>query len=115
MTINATLQHCTFEDLFKGECDPDSRRIIEDYLRGFAQPNDEGKCIKCGKVQGGLMSLLLGGFEYGLVHGEGRCSGCGWPARANHYIKDAEGKTIMRFRIILQYHPDSVTTKGEAP
>lgn len=103
------IDHCKFESLLKGDCDEDLRKSISDYLSVFAEPNDDGKCLKCGTVQGGLMSVILGGFVYGLQHGEGRCSKCGWPGRANHYFKDKDGKDIGSINIILQYHPDVVT------
>jgi hypothetical protein len=74
---------------------------------------DKQPCINCGKLlNGGLTSFLLGeggGFEWGLVHGEGHCAACRWPARAYHFIKDAGGKDVMTLRnVILQYHPDFV-------
>jgi hypothetical protein len=103
-----SVEHCRFEDLLKGDCDAETRQLIENYLEPFAKPADEGKCLKCGTVQGGLMAAILGGFTYGLQHGEGRCSKCHWPARANHYLKDKDGKGFGSMRIILQYHPDYV-------
>jgi hypothetical protein len=103
------IEHCTFEDLLKGDCPVEIRQAITDYLAAFAKPTEDGKCLKCGTVQGGLMAALIGGFQYGLVHGEGRCTKCDWPGRANHYFKDATGKEIGSLRVILQYHPDLVT------
>ena len=97
-----------FDDVLKGGCDEKTRSVIEEYLSHFAKPDDEGHCLKCGTVQGGLMAAILGGFTYGLVHGEGYCSKCHWPARANHYFKDADGKEIGYMTVILQYHPDFV-------
>lgn len=91
----------------KGEDTTELRAAIEAYLKPFAKPNDEGKCLSCGTVQ--LMAALLGGFTYGLVHGEGYCSKCKWPGRANHYFKDKNGEDIGSMRMILQYHPDVVT------
>jgi hypothetical protein len=108
MTPLADVKRCTFEDVLKGELDADMRRIFDDYFASFAKPTDDGSCIKCGLVQGGLMAAIMGGFEYGLAHGEGRCSKCGWPGRANHYFKDKDGKELGSLRIILQYHPDLV-------
>ena len=49
-----------------------------------------------------------GGFEWGLVHGEGHCRFCRWPARVHHFIKDASGKDLISARnIVLQYHPSA--------
>ena len=75
---------------------------------------DDQPCINCGKpLLGGVSSFWNGGgFKWGLVHGEGQCSECGWPARMYHFIKDAAGDDLVTLRnILLQYHPDFV----EAP
>jgi hypothetical protein len=97
---------------------------LDKYFECFAQPPFEvaadGKneigdcpCLKCGKPLLGLTSFILGGgFTWGLAHGEGFCAECRWPARAYHFIKDAEGKDLITIRnVILQYHPDFVETR----
>jgi hypothetical protein len=99
----------TFANMLKGECDDETKKLFDEYFSHFVVPEEEGKCLKCGTVQGGLMAALLGGFTYDLQHGEGHCSKCHWPARANHYFKDKDGKAIGSMRMILQYHPDFVT------
>ena len=111
MSTESIIERATFANMLKGECDEDTRKIFEEYFSHFALPTVEGKCLKCGTVQGGLMAALLGGFTYGLVHGEGRCSKCNWPGRANHYFKDKDGKEIGSLRMILQYHPDFVNER----
>jgi len=113
----AAIEHCSFDKLFHTKDgsppDPNVQAAIDKYLAPFAVPAEEGKCLRCGSIQGGLMGAILGGFTYGIQHGEGWCSNCNWPARANHYIKDASGKTILTLRAILQYHPDVVVQKQE--
>jgi hypothetical protein len=98
---------------------------LDRYFEAFAQPamvERDGKnilgnqpCLKCDEpLADGIMSLLRGkgGFEWGLVHGEGHCRECGWPARAYHFIKDAEGGDLVTLRnVILQYHPDFVSAR----
>jgi hypothetical protein len=103
------VQRASFETMLKGECDADTQTIFDEYFSHFVVPNDEGKCFKCGTVQAGLMAALIGGFVYDLQHGEGHCSKCHWPARANHYFKDRNGKELGSMQMILQYHPDFVT------
>ena len=78
-----------------------------EYLKIFVAPDEEKRCICCDKLLGGL----LGTFEYGLAHGEGKCSECGYPARANHYVEIPDlGE--MSFVNILQYHPDQLKPRG---
>lgn len=93
---------------------------LDEYFAPFAAIPFEGEgenrqvgkieCVKCGTIQNpGLMGLIVGGFEWGLAHGEGRCSKCGWPARAHHWVKDASGETFLTLRgFVVQYHPDFV-------
>lgn len=98
---------------------------LDTYFEVFAQPEItlvDGKkhlgdqpCLKCDEpLAGGLKSFLLGkgGFTWGLAHGAGFCQNCRWPARAHHFIKDADGDDVVTLRnFILQYHPDYVTEK----
>lgn len=121
--INA--RHCTPGDIgleFKDRCEPELRRSIEDYLSHFAAPklkgeNGEHLCLKCNEPLLGFMAALFGkgGFEWGLVHGEGFCRNCHWPARAYHSIKDKDGSTLCSLRnVVLQYHPDFVEARKPA-
>lgn len=112
MKTNVEVEHAKFEDFFsfkEGMENEALRAAINKYLEPFAKPAEDGKCLKCRTVQGGLMG---GGFRYGIAHGEGRCSKCGWPGRANHYPKDENGEDFARLTIILQYHPDFVEEKS---
>jgi len=81
---------------------------IDEYLESFAQPTQDMKCLKCGTAQTGLLASCLGGFEWGIVNGEGRCSACGWPGRAIHRIPD-----VGELDMLLQYHPDCVDQNPE--
>jgi hypothetical protein len=109
--VSNSVPRMTPEKLLNGleTLDLDAQIALREYFSMFAEPNEEGKCLKCGKVQGGMMAALLGGFEYGLQHGEGRCGSCGWPGRACHYPKTEDGKEIFSLQdFILQYHPSVV-------
>jgi hypothetical protein len=82
---------------------------IERYLAGFVQSKD---CICCGTTQAGLFGAFFGGFQLGIVHGEGECGTCGYPARILHEIKDADGKIIFSVtNFLLQYHPSVLELK----
>lgn len=79
-------------------------QAIDQYLAIFAQPTPEMKCLKCGTPQTGLMAaMLLNGFQWGLVNGEGACATCDWPGRGIHRIPE-----IGTLNMVLQYHPDCV-------
>ena len=81
---------------------------LDDYLKIFACPSDAQAektrypCLKCGE--------LYAGFHWGIQHGTGSCSKCGWPARAYHFVTDETG-TEVRISMVLQYHPDGVVRK----
>jgi hypothetical protein len=92
--LRTTVKYAELEDLrleiTKG-ADTTLAEDVRAYLRHFAQhPRDvDGKfisghpCIGCGENLGGSLTdqlLTLGGFEWGLVHGQGHCRNCGWPA-----------------------------------
>jgi hypothetical protein len=102
----ANLRPCDWTDLLRlkdgGAMDAGDEQALNDYLGHFLPPSD--KCVSCGAVQAGLMGALLGGFVYGLAHGEGACGRCGYPARANHY----DFGPIKSFHGILQYHPSGL-------
>jgi hypothetical protein len=131
-TMPATVAKLDWRTLInaKPETPQETIDALDKYFGVFAQPNMEQRdgvnilgdqpCLKCDEpLAGGLAEYFLskGGFEWGLVHGEGHCRGCHWPARAHHFIKDADGKDVVTLRnVILQYHPDyvSVRRKGAA-
>ncbi len=75
---------------------------INRYAEQFAA-TENGGCV-CGVRLGGL----LGMFTYGIAHGEGRCSACGHPARANHYVAVAGTPKAFSWVQPLPYHPDLV-------
>lgn len=106
----ANLPRLTTDDLFhiSGEEDKIScfTSNVDEYLADFVK-TDNGRCICCGASIGGV----FGSFTYGYAHGEGFCSKCSYPCRANHYIKDDNGKEILKFEAILQYHPSGLSIK----
>lgn len=118
---------CTAADLFDitGADDAPEGYLesIDAYLSNFAAPiyttsgGGETKyqtCLHCD----GLLGGMFGGFEWGICHGEGHCGFCGWPARAHHFAKDADGKELFTLRnYALQYLPDAdaeAVAKAEA-
>lgn len=115
---------CAVEDLFTHEpLTPEQEGIIQgyrDYLKDFAAPVVvEGKrfCHNCGGEFNGLLSTLgltsHVAFEWGLTHGEGRCSGCGWPMRGHHYAKTETGEQLFTLRNFpLAYMPEHVERRG---
>ena len=114
--------HCTTLDMAapKVNATPEFLAACDKYFYNFAKPivQQEGEkallCFHCGEALTGLMSMILGsgGFEWGIVHGEGRCAGCHWPARANHYAKKEDGTELFTLTgFVLCYHPDNVEMK----
>jgi hypothetical protein len=111
--LRRTVPHLQLEDI--AEVKPGMTKENEEDLRAyfshFAKPSGENhNCLRCGNALTGLATALLGGgFEWGLVHGHGRCRKCGWPATAHHFIKDRHGEDLMMVRnLILQAHPDDI-------
>ena len=88
---------------------------LDKYFEPFADAPADGsvECLKCSTPLGGMMGAVLDGFTWGLVHGEGHCATCRWPARAYHFIK-YDDKEIRLPTFILQYHPDFVESKKRA-
>jgi len=105
------------------ETPPDWIEALNKHFGVFAEPPhiiaDDGvtelsdrPCLRCKEpLIGSLVDQLFGtgGFKWGLVHGEGYCANCGWPARAHHYVKTASGEQIcVLHNLPLQYHPDGI-------
>lgn len=92
---------------------------LDKYLEPFAKPHKvDGKtiCHNCGQPVDGMMQVfgMAVAYRWGLGHGEAECSGCGWPARGMHYIKNDDGSELVTLRsVFLPYHPDFVES-GEA-
>lgn len=106
------------------EVSPGVLSALDGYFRRFAQPPilrgengevvvDRQLCPGCGEVMFGgqedFAGFLLSTFRWGLVHGEGACVRCGWPARVHHTLVDeseVELMTLTNFGLI--YHPGEV-------
>lgn len=131
-TTTPTVDHLDWRTLISAGEDtpPEILAALDSYFATFAQPElvvgDDGEktcgnrpCIECGEpLAGGLLGFLTseGGFEWGLVHGEGHCRKCRWPARAHHFVKDEQGEEILSLtNVVLQYHPDHVKRPSAAP
>lgn len=102
------------------ETTPETIEALDEYFRHFVAVPMEGNrvntqyCVGCEEPLTGLEAVLMGrgGFRWGLAHGEGQCSGCGWPARAHHFVKGKDGREILSLEnFVLQVHPDFVTQK----
>lgn len=105
------LEICTIDSLgyrLTGEDASKLTEVVDDYLFVFLAPNKDG-CVLCGRELGGLM----GTFTWDIAHGEGFCGNCKWPARAIHYINDADGDPVFNMspRWILQYSPYALTSE----
>ncbi len=83
---------------------------LDQYFRVFLSP---GPCVGCGARLGArdLLDAMIGGgsFRWGLVHGEGSCARCSYPARAYH----RDIGPISFLPLILQYHPDDLRDYSE--
>ena len=100
----------TFDQIFtitEGEVTDVEKAQMDEYLSNYVVP-PENRCIKCdSKLIGTLTDQLLGTtFEWGMVHGEGHCRKCGWPARYYHHPKEGP---LESFTLMLQVHPKHVT------
>jgi len=109
-----SLPRCQWDSILKinegGEPpSEDEARTMNEYFNRFLVPNTEMRCVGCGKVQTGILAALVGGFQWGLQHGEGTCVTCGYPARALHY----DVSFIQRLPFLLQYHPDELKFNDE--
>lgn len=102
-----------------------SIKALDDYFSQFVAigiKEIDGKkeiepltCVGCDEALTGFAAALLGkgGFEWGLVHGQGHCRNCGWPAFGHHFIKDEDGADVATLRnFILQVHPDFVSKRA---
>ena len=114
------VKHLDWRTLMSAKDDTPAETItaLDKYFEPFAQPvhatGGEILCIECSQPLTGLLSSFLGGgFEWGIVHGEGHCGGCRWPARAHHFIKDENGSEVITVQnFVLQFHPDFVTRRA---
>lgn len=112
----ANLPHMQGTDIaeMKENCEEARQKMamLDDYLKAFVK--GDGTCVCCGARQGGkdlLDGLLNARFQWGIAHGEGFCSVCGYPARGMHYIgKNEQGEAAVTIRNwVLQYHPDGLS------
>ena len=123
--LRAEKTHLDWRVLIKPSEDTPTEWIetLDKYFQVFATPDyivdDDGitvlgarPCLRCqDPLVPSLIEQLLKrtGFTWGLVHGEGYCANCGWPARAHHYVKTPSGETICVLQHLpLQYHPDGI-------
>ena len=103
------LPHCCARDI----ASPTSEKgegimvALDAYLVKFLAPSKT--CIRCASTLGGV----LGSFDWGLAHGLGSCTTCGWPIRVYHHIP-FEGDNL-KLTMMLMYHPDEVLEDNEQP
>lgn len=75
------------ENLEKFNEEHNSNLALEDFSNYKAVWITDSKCPKCGSELGGL----FGSFEWGLIHGSGRCGECKKVSiQYYHYIKDCK-------------------------
>lgn len=99
-------------------------READAYLAPFAAPtrvDGQEVCFHCGSPLDSFKQAFGIGaaIEWGLVHGEGRCTGvphddrpCGWPYRGMHYAKKADGSELFTARnLFLAYMPEHVVER----
>lgn len=92
---------CTLDTIgaaFTGDARPETVALVTAYFARFAAPiipakADAFRGAEC--VCGEALTGLLGGFRYGLAHGEGYCSDCGRAVRSHHYLRDADGAEVL--------------------
>src|SRR4051812_13717859 len=90
-------RRCTARDIMSvkdgGEGDAATQAVLDasdKYLGQFVAPakDADGKpaCFHCGRQLSSFAQMFGTGvaYEWGLAHGEARCSGCKWPARGMH-------------------------------
>jgi hypothetical protein len=114
-------RHCITSDIFhvtlKNEDERTQIEIIDSYLHNFAAPIvREGKfyCLNCDMEIDSIKEVfgMATAYRWGIVNGEAFCANCNWPARGMHYIKGADGKTLISLNnVFLPYHPDCVEVK----
>ena len=71
--------------------EPAVRDAIDEHLSHFVWliRNDEMACPGC--------TIGRGWFAWGLVHGCGFCTMCGWPGQLYHYISDLRPTALCRY------------------
>lgn len=99
------LPKLTAADVFNGDLSDEERSQLDEYLSAFMLLGNDGECPRCETRIGGMLGMLIGGFQWGLVHGEGYCNRCRWPIRAYHFPKEGP---IERFELLLPYHPNAL-------
>jgi hypothetical protein len=102
------LPHCDWTKLFSisGRDQEEATPILDEYFNQFT---DSLACPGCGAqlASESLLDSAIGAatFTWGLAHGEGFCSKCGYPARGHHNIPKIGRLT----NLVLAYHPDTLT------
>lgn len=117
VALRTSTPHATLADLFviDGELPVDKREDFDAYLKHFAAPKREGEdnhlcdgwpCVACGAKHS---------FAWGIAHGSGHCTTCGWPATLYHFVKDRDGEELSTIRgVLLWAHPDDIDVRGAA-
>jgi hypothetical protein len=81
------------------------------YFAQFAKMTD-AKCVCCGNTLSCWLGMgFFGGFEWGMVHGDGHCAYCRYPMRGHHHV-DNLGSIRNLF---LPYHPSVLVFPAKEP
>lgn len=98
--------------------DLEDAKVIREYFAQFsARPSDKTEGVYCGNGHR-LDGMLFGSFRWGIQHGHGSCSDCGWPVVAHHFIfrdKDGVKEELMSLRFYpLPVHESLVEVNAGA-
>lgn len=117
MTTETTIERCNWRDFIEaGDDTPaDVLKALDEHFRHYAKSGTP--CPGCGATlfvgADDFVGMLTATFRWGIVHGEGNCSNCGWPATVHHSIRDADGEELIFLRNYgLAAHPDFVEKRG---
>lgn len=90
-----------------------SVRQLAEYLEDFSAGRNCPSCDALIRPKNMLEGFLLSTFEWGVAHGEGRCSECGYPVRGIHLVemKVMGEPATFEFRMPLPYHPSVLEDK----
>jgi hypothetical protein len=102
-----------FSEEARQKLSPAAAAAMSEYLTNFHDPvfkeNKDGEtatiiCVNCGShlYSGSVMDALFSTFDWGIVHGEGLCTKCGWNYRMYHSVK-CEGEEAPQFTLPLAH------------
>ena len=111
--LRTTTPKATIADITTAETPyaPGFTEHIVAHLSHYAAPKKDAEgnnrpgqpCVACDATHS---------FTWGIAHGQGHCTRCGWPATLYHFIHDKDGNEVMAIRgLLLWAHPDDITLR----